>query len=554
MKKFIKRYYKLFILIILLFIPLYIAVINYYSLNVNPVNLNSVNQIQLKSAGKKPLEYDSSTEEGANILNIFNNIHSTSRTSESLPSDLDTSDFISVIYKNHDVESEYKYYFSPTKPSNSYYVDPNGKVFRISAQSAINFLDSDFSQWLYKGAEVPILSVSDNSVLPIEAEWKYKSYSNLFHNVDTRSKAGQILECSYKNISILFNKTPEKDTINITDSKTEEVLFNGTIQDYNNENPFKKYVRKDSSYNVKIESIWEDSPNSVSSGYLVYDFQINVIFDPDATFWLNENNIECGDFVILSGKYFEEIEGISIYVYPDINYHPVLFTDGDYVRTVIPFPLSLGLTSQDYVITVDYHGVQTKLDLQVNPISAHLASKRYNYGNKVNISARNDSSISELSDFIYNAECGNVIYFNGSFTLPEEKNSRANFGDTVSNNGEIDRFLSNGMAWVCYSDDKIYPTNYGKVIAIGETEYGGTTVIIDHGLGIKSVYYSIKNVQVEVGDNVSPSTVIAYGGGQKGYTDGITSYFELYVGRVPISYYSIVSTGRNKQIVYNDIE
>ena len=97
MKKFIKRYYKLFILIILLFIPLYIAVINYYSLNVNPVNLNSVNQIQLKSAGKKPLEYDSSTEEGANILNIFNNIHSTSRTSESLPSDLDTSDFISVM-------------------------------------------------------------------------------------------------------------------------------------------------------------------------------------------------------------------------------------------------------------------------------------------------------------------------------------------------------------------------------------------------------------------------------------------------------------------------
>jgi murein DD-endopeptidase MepM/ murein hydrolase activator NlpD len=82
---------------------------------------------------------------------------------------------------------------------------------------------------------------------------------------------------------------------------------------------------------------------------------------------------------------------------------------------------------------------------------------------------------------------------------------------------------------------------------------GGVTIVIDHGLGLRSVYYCLEKSTVAVGDIVEGGAQIATGGGNKGYTDDHTCYFELWVKGTPVSYFPLISGGRNGKIVFGDI-
>ena len=83
----------------------------------------------------------------------------------------------------------------------------------------------------------------------------------------------------------------------------------------------------------------------------------------------------------------------------------------------------------------------------------------------------------------------------------------------------------------------------GRVVAVGETKYGGNTVVVDHGLGLRSVYYCLGNVEVVVGTILNPGDKIASGCSKKGYTDGETCYIEFWVGDTPVSYRSLEGVG-----------
>lgn len=70
--------------------------------------------------------------------------------------------------------------------------------------------------------------------------------------------------------------------------------------------------------------------------------------------------------------------------------------------------------------------------------------------------------------------------------------------------------MSKGTGFALESDEEfnvitIYP---GTVTNIDESEVLGTTITIDHG-DLISVYYSVQNVNVNVGDNVTANEVIA---------------------------------------------
>lgn len=65
----------------------------------------------------------------------------------------------------------------------------------------------------------------------------------------------------------------------------------------------------------------------------------------------------------------------------------------------------------------------------------------------------------------------------------------------------------------------ITPANSGRVAFAGDTFYGGTTVIVDHGLGIFTAYAHLSKILVSVGDLVSRHTKIGLSG-QTGRVSG----------------------------------
>jgi murein DD-endopeptidase MepM/ murein hydrolase activator NlpD len=66
--------------------------------------------------------------------------------------------------------------------------------------------------------------------------------------------------------------------------------------------------------------------------------------------------------------------------------------------------------------------------------------------------------------------------------------------------------------------DPVKASNSGKVVVANDLYYAGKTVILDHGLGVFSLYCHFSEIAVELGDEVSKGGVI----GKIGATGRVT--------------------------------
>lgn len=539
----------------LLFIPTYFAIGSYITAKDAPVEKKSITSLDFCDLNGVVTKYDRSDDTGKKLIDILMEVHDSARSVTSLPEELTDSEYISVTYYSYDLTSEYKYYFSSAKPSNSYYLDLDGNAFIINASAAISFLDSDFSSSLYKGSSVPVLTLNGKTVAPDKCDWSYYSYSNVRHDVSPKTADinGKV-ECSYRSFDPKFSRVPDKSAIKVTD-KTGNMIFSGSLDTFLEKDYFRKNIKDDLTVNIEISAEWEPLSGGGSGGKIEYSFVIDFVFDPLAAFWLGESTIESGEFVVLSGKYIEidDLSQIKVTVSPEIKFNPIFYRDGDCIRTLIPFTLFDPEKEATYKITVNYLNKTTELDLDVKPSTAKVKERKYNYQGVIDMTTRSKANFDAFRQLIAGLPCEDKVYFSGSFLTPDEKQNRARFGDTVNNGTEEEKHISNGIAWVCYKNQPVYASNSGKVIYVGNTVMGGLTVVIDHGLGLRSVYYCLDTSTVKVGDIVEKGAQIATGGGKQGYTDDHTCYFELWLGDTPVSYYPLAEGGRNGEIVIGDL-
>jgi hypothetical protein len=251
--------------------------------------------------------------------------------------------------------------------------------------------------------------------------------------------------------------------------------------------------------------------------------------------------------VVLSGEFVEELEDLSFSSSPSIGFSPTFIRDGDYVRALIPISRDLVDGAGMYTLTAIYQGKEYPLTLRVTVPTYPEAQKKYNYSQKVNTHLRIEENLSAFANLIDAMPISSTLLCDGKFRMNTDLTVRAKYGDIIHNTNKSEEdFRSNGLALVAYSSTPIQAVNRGKVVAVTTTAYGGNTVIVDHGWGLYSVYYCLGSTLVEEGTYVTPDTIIGYGGKEGaglGYTDGITSYCELWVGDCPISYYPMETEG-----------
>ena len=365
----------------LLFIPTYFAIGSYITAKDAPVEKKSITSLDFCDLNGVVTKYDRSDDTGKKLIDILMEVHDSARSVTSLPEELTDSEYISVTYYSYDLTSEYKYYFSSAKPSNSYYLDLDGNAFIINASAAISFLDSDFSSSLYKGSSVPVLTLNGKTVAPDKCDWSYYSYSNVRHDVSPKTADinGKV-ECSYRSFDPKFSRVPDKSAIKVTD-KTGNMIFSGSLDTFLEKDYFRKNIKDDLTVNIEISAEWEPLSGGGSGGKIEYSFVIDFVFDPLAAFWLGESTIESGEFVVLSGKYIEidDLSQIKVTVSPEIKFNPIFYRDGDCIRTLIPFTLFDPEKEATYKITVNYLNKTTELDLDVKPSTAKVKERKYNY-------------------------------------------------------------------------------------------------------------------------------------------------------------------------------
>jgi septal ring factor EnvC (AmiA/AmiB activator) len=131
-----------------------------------------------------------------------------------------------------------------------------------------------------------------------------------------------------------------------------------------------------------------------------------------------------------------------------------------------------------------------------------------------------------------NYESGDLGKIKGNINLPLDAGLVVTaYGDNINNSTNTLTF-NNGVDFSVAKGTKVYSVASGIVSLVGELPYYGQVVIIKHDNGYRSVYASLSDADVIIGENIRLNQVI----GKTGETlDGQSLHFELWLNTTPLN-------------------
>jgi murein DD-endopeptidase MepM/ murein hydrolase activator NlpD len=125
----------------------------------------------------------------------------------------------------------------------------------------------------------------------------------------------------------------------------------------------------------------------------------------------------------------------------------------------------------------------------------------------------------------------------GAFIPPVSSAPNNSAGDVRSiqlADTDIARGPSSGVRFPVSRRTPVLSGNEGKVVFIGELGLLGNTIIIDHGMGLSTIYGHLSEVSVQRGARVQKQQAIG-STGTTGFSQGEEVYFEIRLHGVPVS-------------------
>lgn len=134
------------------------------------------------------------------------------------------------------------------------------------------------------------------------------------------------------------------------------------------------------------------------------------------------------------------------------------------------------------------------------------------------------------------AKSGPEPLWEGGFVYLPRSVVRGSFGAErvyVSKGQEIGRERADGIDLASVPGAQVPAANGGNVVFAGPLGVYGNTVVIDHGLGLASVYGSLGSVAVTAGDAVKKGDLVGTTG-TTGLTPGDQVHFAMYLSGQPV--------------------
>lgn len=438
-----------------------------------------------------------------------------------------------VTYDGFNRQSIYEYYFTDD-PGAAFFKDPDGKIFKIRSEDASAFLCKDYAACLYNGSEYPVLTIGNATVLPLQLDWRYQLFNGTYRPLDTVTTPEMH---NYRmNARLAFSFNLEPDVIDITVYDGETIIYKD-----NYANLSQISITEQKQLRFHIEAKWYEVNGKEGQGEAVYDFMATV--NAPASFHLNTTTITNGEFCMITVKDKPDDADIIFTAEPDLGgFVPTFVEDGDYYRALIP--VNYSNPSGVYTFTLSCDGVTQELILNV-------AEKEYlevgmSVSQSVIDATRTEATLASYDEIMTPvAKSLNIAtdhLFEGTFATgaPDVAQIRAGYGRIrVINKGAS--YQNPGVVYMVSEGHEVSAVNNGVVIYVGETDLSGVTVVVEHGLGLKSWYKNLSEALVGVGDTVNKGDVIARSGAT-GFCDMPSVQIDLTVFDVPVCPYTYQET------------
>ena len=256
-----------------------------------------------------------------------------------------------------------------------------------------------------------------------------------------------------------------------------------------------------------------------------YQFEFSVDVDSRPTISISNQSPVQGELLIV------EINNIPLNSQIDIDNHfrPSAIIQKDYkARFYLPmayreaakvYPLTLSINNQTYNYELDVKTYEFK-EIHFT-VSASVSSS----------TVGNNDAVTQYRETIYPLyeTFETEEYWEGNFINPVEgARISSTFGEMrfVNNAKTPSRHAGIDYAIKCGTD--VLASNAGKVEYAGFLTMIGNTIVIDHGLGLKTFYEHMEDITITQGDMVEKGQLIGHVG-TTGYSTGCHLHFQAMV-------------------------
>ena len=501
--------------LIVLLIPAVVIAVWIFTVTGNKYTSSNVSSVHLTMPDGSEKVYSNSDDKGL-YIDLKNNLTS-----------IDDQVFDENVYslytiKFERVQGDETYYLCLSADvKNCIAYDEKGNWYRIDSEYASRFLSAQNVTDVYKYCDIPLMTFSSGTksvrLSASQGKWRYilfdGSYAEVLAGPDEPSDTDMFI-VSGDGFEFEFDIEPDWYNVKIFDG---DILVYDGLLDSVAEVPFEREAKLRAS----VTAQWYEETNSLYNGNVIYDFLFD--FDIRAEYSISKENAFQGEVVYINVlNVNDETLDVSTDISGIEGLTPRSYLNGKVITLPIPADTPAG----------EYH-VSVKSDKTALSIPITVSDKNYSAVKVSFVGGEPATSYNAASDLFFNeiSSAFKTVYGGAEWiyglTTPTQKYidgieqywiSSPTYGVKQIVDGTEIANRSLGIHYVKSSTSVSLPVRAagkGIIAFAGNTSLYGNTVIINHGLGINTVYGHLDDVSafkqgdaVESGDllgNAAPS-------------------------------------------------
>lgn len=332
----------------------------------------------------------------------------------------------------------------------------------------------------------------------------------------------------HSKLQLKFSKVPE--SLDITLYKNDKLA----LKTHSTEIQAKE-LPGDGEYYGICEIVWD----SWSEESFFYSFGLNVDFPPKLE--ISDTDIDPGELLVLCAHNLNPEERLDIET--DLDFKPSSFQIGS--KRIILLPVSYyNEPGKVYQVKVAMGDETLSYAIRLN--EKEFITQYMTIDTKIAAATRNEKSAKEINEKLDPLKpiADPEPYWNDKFILPVQggRVTETDFGKRRFVNNSPTSYRHNGLDIGHDTGTPVMAANNGRVLIADSLIETGNTVVIEHGLGLKTWYYHMSELSVKTGDWVSQGDIIGKVG-STGFSTSPHLHFSASVNGVYINPLTLINEG-----------
>lgn len=394
--------------------------------------------------------------------------------------------------------------------------DSRGRIVTHNQKYLIYLLDSEELYPLFCSVSPSPISVMGHEVSAYSYDYRGTSLSGepLRFSLSEDEDEKEISIFTLDDLNLMISDVPEATRLNIT--ADDENVFSGIFSDVSS---FEPISHKPYLYSFETA----DSNGNIAKYRFFVEFHIK------PTFSISHNSLLTGgSFVIIVDGVKENDEVFSTLSF---DYSPSFAKFGS--RAMALVPLSHTLKSGEYYVYVTCGEYEETFTIEVTEDAYEEQHLEISGDGAAANTAEANREYANTMYPLFDSKDPN-IYWEGNFIQPVSGTITTPYGVYRYTNGSENASRHAGVDIANAEGTPIVAPNTGRVLFSGFLTLSGNTILIEHGMGLHTLYMHMDSLRVETGDFVEKSQLIGTIG-TTGYSTGPHLHYQMMIGDCSIN-------------------